>query len=110
MTVDFAAHNPVFLRAFGESYTLTRSEDLDDSPPATEAFTAVSCDLPEDESNPPGDGSNYLFLWISIADFSDLPDTGDEVSTATTVYKIVDKKVDGASGMYFKCRYDRAVQ
>jgi hypothetical protein len=109
LSVDFAAHNPVFLRAFGDSYTLTRSEDLEDEPAATESMTAIPCELPEQESNAPGDGSNYLFLWINAADFSDLPDTGDEVTTSTTVYKIVDRKSDEAGGWYLKCRYDRAV-
>jgi hypothetical protein len=109
LTVDFAAHNPVFLGAFGESYTLTRSEDLEDTPPATEPIEAIPVELPEQESNAPGEGSNYLFLWINAADFTDLPDVEDEVATATTVYKIVDRKSDEAGGWYLKCRYDRAV-
>lgn len=107
MPVNFAAHNPVFLGAFGENYTLTRSENLRDVAPVTESITAIPCELPDMESNAPGEGSNHLFLWVDAADFTDLPEAGDEVATDATVYKIVDKKSDGAGCVYLKCRYDR---
>ncbi len=99
--------NEPCMNEFGESYTLTRSEDLKDVSPATEAITAIPCNLPEQETNAPGDGSIYLFLWVNAAGFLDPPECGDEVTTDTTVYKIVDKKSDGAGGLYLKCRYDR---
>ena len=104
MIVDFATFNPIFLGAFGESYTLTRSEDLLDETPTTEAFTAIPSQLTPEETNAPGDGSTYLILWISCADFTDLPAKGDQVSTGTTKYLIADITSDGTAGLYLKCR------
>jgi hypothetical protein len=108
MGFDFSAANVTFLGTLGASYTLTRSEDLLDSTPATETFTGIGRELVEDESVAPGAGSNTFALWVDLADWDDPPDVADEVTTETTVYKIVDKRVDGAGGLDLKCRYDRA--
>ena len=109
MSVDFASHNSAFLDAFGESFALARLKDLEDSPPTTEAFDAIKMQLDQLGGVPPGDLSNYLKLWINAADFTDLPEKGDEVSTTTTVYKIVDIEQDADMGTLILCRYDREI-
>jgi hypothetical protein len=62
--IDFASYNPAFLAAFGESFVLTREEDLEDAIPATESITAIKCNPSMQEDVAPGDGSNYLLLWV----------------------------------------------
>jgi hypothetical protein len=64
--IDFASYNPAFLAAFGESFVLTRSEDLEDAIPATESITAIKCNPSMQEDVAPGDGSNYLLLWVDV--------------------------------------------
>jgi len=104
LIVNFASFNPIFLGAFGESFTLTRSEDLLDEVPATESITAIKSQLAIEETNAPGDGSTYLVIWINCADFTVLPAKGDQISTATTKYLIAETWSDQTAGLYLKCR------
>jgi len=106
---DFAAHNPVFLVAFGDVFSLVRNIDLLDASPATAPFRAINCAFDALEGVPPGDLSSYMRLWVSVADFATPPAKGDEVLTATTAYKISDIERDDSGGMYMLCRFDRAL-
>jgi hypothetical protein len=106
---DFAAHNPVFLATFGESFSLVRNIDLLDASPATAPFQAINTAFDALEGVPPGDLSSYLRLWVNVADFTALPEKGDEVLTATTAYKISDIQRDDSGGMLMLCRFDRAL-
>ncbi|MBN1567929.1 MAG: hypothetical protein JXA73_08770 [Acidobacteria bacterium] len=105
MTVDFSRINAADLRKFGGSYALTRIN----SGTGSLAFTGIPDSGPEEEDVAPGDGSTYLYLWANASDFSPRPARGDEISTATTVYKIVDLQEDPAGGLLLKLRYDRDV-
>lgn len=106
---DFAAHNPVFLATFGEDFLLVRNIDLPDASPATAPFQAINTAFDALEGVPPGDLSSYLRLWVNVADFTTLPEKGDEVLTTTTAYKISDVRQDDSGGMLMTCRFDRAL-
>ena len=106
---DFAAHNPVFLATYGEDFLLVRNIDLLDASPATAPFQAINTAFDELEGVPPGDLSSYLRLWVNVADFTVLPEKGDEVLTATTAYKIANIDRDDSGGMLMTCRFDRAL-
>jgi hypothetical protein len=106
---DFAAHNPVFLATFGEDFLLVRNIDLLDASPATAPFQAINTAFDALEGVPPGDLSSYLRLWVNVADFTALPEKGDEVLTATTAYKIANIDRDDSGGMLMTCRFDRAL-
>lgn len=106
---DFAAHNPVFLVAFGDEFSLVRNIDLLDASPATAPFRAINTAFDALEGVPPGDLSSYLRLWVNVADFTAPPERGDEVLTATTAYKITNIDRDDSGGMLMLCRFDRAL-
>jgi hypothetical protein len=104
MAVDFTKHNPAFLRAFGQSLTLLRSQDV-----ASATFTGVLQTGLQLEGQAPGAGSIYAKCWTETGQLDPAPVAGDEISTDDFVYKILDPLSDGAGGIEMTLRQDRPV-
>ena len=105
MAVDFTRVTDACLIAFGGSFTFTRV-----TPPGV-SQTITGCVVPgiEPEDSAPGDASTYFGLLIATDALSPAPIEGDEVSTATTIYKIFRLDKDEAGGLLLYLRKDRAV-
>jgi hypothetical protein len=61
------------------------------------------------EQTAPGDGSIYVRLWLNSSAIVPAPQKGDEISSATTVYKILRIEEDAGGGTWLLLRQDRAV-
>jgi hypothetical protein len=96
--------NKSCLGSFGREFTFTPASS---SEPIT--ITGILEAGAEQEETAPGDGSTYARLWINAADISPAPQRGDEISSATTVYKIVRMQEDAAGGLWILLRQDRPV-
>ena len=94
--------NSVCLSTFGQEFTLKRF-----ATGTTETITGIleAGVLPEE--NAPGDGSVYASLWVRAADLATAPQRGDEVSSSTTVYKVLDIERDVDGGLRMQLRMDR---
>ncbi len=104
MAVDLTKINGACLTAFGQSLTFTPSAS---GVPQTITGILDTGFQPEDHA--PGDSSVYARLWIDST-VTPQPLAGDELSTATTVYKFVgDCLIDEADGMWFELRKDRDI-
>jgi len=109
MTVTYATLvgnlNASMLATFGQSFTFTPA--LAPSTPVT--ITGILETGAELEDVAPGDNSIYCRLWVQSSDFTVGPLVGDEVSSATTVYKIVRLQEDAGGGLWLLLGQDRAV-
>jgi hypothetical protein len=97
--------NASMLAAFGQTFTFTHAE----GPWTTLSVTGILESGSEVEDVAPGDSSIYCRLWVQSSDFTEAPAVGDEVSSATTVYKIIRMQEDAGGGLWFLLRQDRAV-
>lgn len=99
--------NGAALDTFGDDFAFTRVNSL----PAGEELTVTGIlDAGfEPEDRPPGDGSTYARLWLQTDDLSPVPERGDEIASATTVYKIVRLQEDAGNGLWLLLRQDRVV-
>lgn len=89
------------LDEFGRPLTFT--------PAATgipQSITGILDEAAELEDEAPGQSVNAL-LWCAAADIDPVPAAGDEIATATTVYKILLPKRDAAGGLMLHLRRDR---
>jgi hypothetical protein len=112
MTFDdlTSSMNESLLSVFGKEFTFTRVASLEDDEEAVpETITGILEAGIEPEDIAPGDGSTYARLWLQSGDISPVPQKGDEVSSSTTVYKIVRMEEDAAGGLWMLLRQDRAV-
>lgn len=105
MTVDFSVTIEASLAAFGEALTLTRIESGSGSLP----ITGILEEGVEIEDVKPGEGSMYAIVAAQASLIDPAPLRGDEVSTDTTVYKIVDLMADSGDELRMKLRKDRDV-
>ena len=96
--------NEVCLAVFGQTLTLTRALTADSLP-----IVGILEEGIEPEDRPPGDGSVYAGFWTAASSADPPAETGDEISTATTVYKIVRIQQDAGSGFRMLLRKDRTV-
>ena len=103
MSIDFGRINSACLGAFGDPYTLRRFQTGE-----SEIITGILSGGSELEGVAPGDGSTIAKLWVSSANIV-RPVKGDEISTESTVYKIVDTDEDSANGLSLLLRKDRAI-
>ena len=99
--------NDAVLDAFSEEelFTLTRIQSGD----GTLTFRGVLGPGAEPENQAPGAGSILAELFTKASNINPGPEKGDEISTATTVYKIVDLHKDGGLGLTLTLRQDRPV-
>ncbi len=102
MTFDPGPLNTACLDAFGQAYTLTYSLTAESRP-----VTGILCSAAEAEASAPGDGSAYARFWLQAGDVDPVPVEGDEISSATTVYKVVRRERDEAGGLWLLLRQDR---
>jgi hypothetical protein len=91
----------------GQEFAYLRVVSLPEDETGT--FVGIIDTGAEPEEVGPGDGSTYMRVWgggdlIGLALLK-----GDEVSTATTVYKIVNMHEDEGRGLWLLLRQDRAV-
>lgn len=108
MAVDFSLPLEASLAAFGEALTLTRVES-GTLGTETEPITGILDEGVEPEDRKPGDGSTYALLAVQASLLDPAPQKGDEISTDTAVYKIVDMASDAGDRLIMKLRYDRDV-
>jgi hypothetical protein len=104
MAVDFRRTNQSCLAAFGQALTLTRT-----STGLSQSITGILESGIEPEGALPGDGSVYAGLWLRSSDVDPLPENGDEVASATTVYKVLRRELDAGGGLRLLLRKDRDV-
>ncbi len=97
--------NDAMLDAFGEesTFNLTRIQ----SGEGTLVFRGVLGPGPELEPNAPGDGSVLARVFAKASVFDPPPEEGDEVSTPTTIYKVVHIDKDAGGWMALTLRQDR---
>jgi hypothetical protein len=101
--------NASCLSAFGEDFLFTPAATLEEPDPADQAITGILEPGAELEDSVPGDGSVYARLWIEADALDPAPAAGDEISSTTTVYKIVRIQEDAGGGMWLLLRRDRDV-
>ncbi len=108
---DLAAFiNDSCLSVFGREFTFTRVASLvDEESDDPQAITGILESGVEPEGVAPGDGSTYARFWIKSGDIDPAPQKGDEISSATTIYKIVRMEEDAGGGLWFLLRQDRPV-
>jgi hypothetical protein len=97
--------NSAVLDTFGEEpdFTLQRVQ----SGSGSLAFRGVLGPGPEPENQPPGGGSMLAVVFTEAGAISPDPEKGDQVSTPSTVYYIVDIHKDAGRGLYMVLRKDR---
>jgi len=104
MTMDFAVLNEACLDVFGQACTFTRADTREEL-----VVTGILEEGVELEGAAPGDGSIYAQLWLPASDINPAPEPGDEISTASTIYKILRIEQDAGGGMRILLRKDRDV-
>jgi len=97
--------NASMLAAFGESFIFTPAA----APSTPVSITGIMESGSELEEDAPGDGSIYARLWVKSSDFSTAPVAGDEVASASTVYKVLRVQEDAGGGTWLLLRQDRAM-
>ncbi len=107
MTFDTALGNlnDSMLSAFGESFTFTPAA----APSTPVTITGIMLSGIELEEEAPGEGSVNAHLWVMASDFTTAPVAGDEIASASTVYKVLTPTNDGGGGLVLPLRKDRAV-
>lgn len=96
--------NSACLAAFGSSFTYTRI-----STNVSQSVMGILDAGVQLENVPPGDGSAYARLWFDHTTIDPVPDPGDEIASATTIYKIVRLEEDAGGGLWMLLRQDREV-
>ena len=105
-----AGVNAACLDSFGTLYTFTRVASLKEGETAVpQTITGILETGYEPEDKAPGDGSTYARFWLQTTDVSPAPAKGDEIASATTIYKIVRMEEDAGRGLWILLRQDRAV-
>jgi hypothetical protein len=104
MNFDPSIPNKACLTQFGQAFTFTRSGGGDPQP-----IIGILQSGAEPEERPPGDGSTYATLWLEITDIDPPPESGDEVASATTIYKVVRIEEDAGKGLTMLLRQDRMI-
>jgi hypothetical protein len=99
--------NAAIVSTFGKEYAFTRVESEEEGEELT--ITGVLDTGYEPEDRPPGDGSIYARFWLQASDIDPAPENGDEIASATTVYKIVRSDNDAGGGLWLLLRKDRSV-
>ncbi len=109
--MDFSSLNDSCLVVFGQEFLFTRVTSAPEGAPVDPVpITGIPDPGARLEQSAPGEDSTYMELWIQEGTVDPAPAKGDEISTATTVYKIVDKPEDAAGGITLLLRKDRAVE
>lgn len=103
MAVDFSLPLQACLIAFGQACIFTRVG----SESSQQLITGILDEGVEQEAAAPGDGSTYAILILLASSINPAPVKGDEISTTTSVYKIVGIDRDSGDGMQLTLRYDR---
>jgi hypothetical protein len=101
--------NKSCLDTFGQTFIFTQAATEEEPNPTPQTITGILESGFEPEDRPPGDGSTYARLWMNAADLTTPAEKGDEVSSATFVYKIVRMEEDAGGGLWLMLRQDRAV-
>ncbi|MBN2118508.1 MAG: hypothetical protein JW730_18185 [Anaerolineales bacterium] len=104
MAIDFARMNEACLKVFGQALIFTRSATQEEI-----SIEGILVSGAEPEEVAPGDGSIYARLWILDSEIDPAPGSGDEISTDTTIYKIVRLEADAGGGLVLLLRQDRLV-
>ncbi len=97
--------NRICVRVFGQTVTFT--PQTPGAAPIT--INGVMDPGAELEAEAPGDGSVNAVLFVHAEDISPIPVNGDEIATATTIYKIVQVLQDKGEGLALHLRQDRMV-
>lgn len=93
------------LNTLGQSYTYTAQAPGSTPITITGKLTAGA----ELEPDAPGSGSVNAILFVHATDISPAPANGDEIASATTVYKIVQVLRDSGDRIALHLRQDRMV-
>lgn len=101
----FRGLNEACLIAFGQAYTLTRSEIGE-----WLSVDGILEEGAEPEGVAPGDGSIYARFWTRADNIDPPPELGDEISTDAAIYKILRMERDGGGGLILLLRQDRLVE
>lgn len=102
--VDWSGLNGACLSSFGQALTFTPA-----STGVDQSVNGILDTAAEPETDAPGDGTIYARLWLKAPDPDPAPEPGDEISTSTTVYKIVRLERDAGGGLWLLLRQDRSV-
>ena len=95
-----SAQNDACLRAFGRDVTYT--------PQAGTQFVVrgILQTGVQPEAVAPG---VYALLFVKKSSFSPLPEPGDEITVADSIYKLVKKEDDGEGGLHLLLRFHRGI-
>jgi hypothetical protein len=105
VSIDISPPIKAALNAFGQTYNLVRVR----SGSGYMTFTGILEDGVEPEEVSPGEGSINTIMTALKSDFNPEPVKGDEIESATTVYKIIRKEIDVDGRMLLGLRYDRDI-
>jgi hypothetical protein len=95
----------VCLNTLGQSYNYT-SQTPGATPITVTGKLTAGAEL---EPDAPGAGSVNAILFVHATDISPAPANGDEIASATTVYKIVQVLQDSGDRIALHLRQDRMV-
>ena len=95
--------NDAVLAAFGEAYSFTPAETG-----IPQTILGVLIRGVELEQSPPGEGSINAVFWTKD-DVVPSPKAGDEISSATAVYKVLLPERDEEGGLTIQLRQDRMI-
>ncbi len=95
--------NDACIAAFGQAFTFTPSLT------GIEQTITGILESVELEARPPGDGSTYMRLFFQPSALAAAPVEGDEVASATAVYKVIRIEQDEALGGFILLRKDRDI-
>ncbi len=110
MAFNFSTMTDSCLSVFGQEFSFERVTSLADALPTDPTtITGILEAGSSEEGTAPGDDSTYARLWAAADVIALKLQKGDEISTATTVYVIVDIKEDAGEGLWFLMRKDRDV-
>ena len=95
-----SGQNDACLRAFGRDITYT--------PQAGAPFVVrgILQTGVQPEAVAPG---VYALLFVKKSSFSPLPEPGDEITVADSIYKLVKKEDDGEGGLHLLLRFHREI-
>jgi len=101
MSVDFSDLNQACLDVFGQACTFTPAETG-----VPQTISGIIDSGVQLENATPGDGSIYARLWLDSS-VDPIPAEGDEISSASTIYKIARVEQDPGGGLWLLLRKDR---
>jgi hypothetical protein len=91
--------NQACLQAFGQAYTFTPAETG-----IAQTITGILSEGAQLEESAPGDGSSSAVLFVKSGSITPEPAGGDEIASATTIYKVLLPKRDSGGGLILLLR------